>query len=98
LVILAKKNNWDYLQESLYNFFNESNGRKTKFLRALIAIIILQYILKRSDEDIVTQYMENVYTLAFIGNQLFVNKRPCSPSSLTRFNKRIGQEGCELIL
>jgi hypothetical protein len=78
---LPKKNNWDYLQESLYKFFNGSIGRKTKSLRAMTAIIILQYMLKLSDEDIVAQCMKNVYTLAFKGNPLFVNKRPCSPSS-----------------
>ncbi|MDR0571896.1 MAG: transposase [Rickettsiales bacterium] len=35
-------------------------GKKTKSLRALIAIIILQYMLKLSDNDIVAQCMENV--------------------------------------
>jgi IS5 family transposase len=98
LAILVKKINWDYLQESLYKFFSESIGRKTKSLRAMTAIIILQYMLNLSDEDIVALYMENVYNLAFIGNPLFVNKRLCSPSTLSRFRKRIGQEGCELIL
>jgi IS5 family transposase len=98
LVILAKNIDWDYLEESLYKFFNESIGRKTKSLRAMIAIIILQYMLNLSDEDIVAQCMENVYYQAFIGNPLFVNKRPCSPSTLSRFRKKIGQEGCELIL
>jgi hypothetical protein len=87
LVILAKKFNWDYLEQSLYIFFNESIGRKTKSLRAMIVIIILQYMLNLSDEDIIAQCVENVYTLAFIGNPLFVDKRPCSPSSLSRLEK-----------
>jgi IS5 family transposase len=95
---LPKKINWDYLEESLYKFFIESIGRKTKSLRAMTAIIILQYMLNLSDDDIVAQSMENVYYQAFIGNPLFVNNRPCSPSTLTRFRKRIGQDGCELIL
>jgi DNA-binding MurR/RpiR family transcriptional regulator len=42
--------------------------------------------------------MENRNTLAFLGYPSVVDKRPCSPSTLTRFRKKIGQEGYELIL
>jgi hypothetical protein len=53
LIILAKKINWDYLGGSLCKFYNESIGRKAVSLRVMIAIIILQYMLNLSYEDIV---------------------------------------------
>jgi hypothetical protein len=53
LIILAKKINWDYLAGRLCKFHNEYIGRKGVSLRVMIAILILQYILNLSDEDIV---------------------------------------------
>jgi hypothetical protein len=53
LIILAKKINWDYLAGRLCKSYNEYIGRKGVSLRVMIAILILQYILNLSDEDIV---------------------------------------------
>ena len=51
-----------------------------------------------SDEEVVDRWVENPYWQKFCGEVYFQHKPPIDPSSMTRYRKRIGESGCELIL
>ncbi|MEJ6474179.1 transposase [Pseudoalteromonas piscicida] len=51
-----------------------------------------------SDENTVAMWCENPYWQYFCGMQFFTHEPPYSPSSMTRFRKRIGEDGVKLML
>jgi len=58
----------------------------------------LKYSHNLSDEETVTGWVENPYWEYLSGRQHFEPKMPIDPSSMTRWRKRIGVEGAELLL
>jgi IS5 family transposase len=96
LIILSKKIRWDKLEYAISTFYSDM-GRPGKFIRLMIGLLILKYIFNLSDRKVVDAWSENVYHQAFTGQTSFVLSRPCDPSMMTRFRKRIGKEGCDLI-
>jgi IS5 family transposase len=63
----------------------------------MIGLLMLKHMFDLSDEAVVAQWEENIYYQAFTGEKSFNNTRPCHPSQLTLFRKRIKTEGFELI-
>jgi IS5 family transposase len=51
-----------------------------------------------SDESVVRIWTENPYFQFFSGETVFQWKRPCHPTDLVYFRKRIGEEGLERIM
>ncbi|TDG94792.1 hypothetical protein CCPUN_07170 [Cardinium endosymbiont of Culicoides punctatus] len=51
-----------------------------------------------SDEQTIAQWIERPYWQYFCGYDYFEWKLPCNPSSLTRWRKRLGEEGLNKIL
>jgi IS5 family transposase len=97
LIILGKAINWDDLVGKLIKFYSQFKGRTALSIRLLVSLLLLKYIYDRSDVEVVAQWKENVYYQAFSGRVAYQIKGPCSPSSLTRFRKRIGKAGAEII-
>jgi hypothetical protein len=60
-------------------------------------LLILKQLRNLSDESVVQQWAENVYTQFFSGQVHFVPRLPCVPTELVEFRKRIGSQGVELI-
>lgn len=58
----------------------------------------LKQVYKLSDEVVVARWVENVYWQYFCGETYFQHEPPIHPTSMTRWRKRIGEEGCELLL
>lgn len=58
----------------------------------------LQHVFKLSDEAVVTRWVENPYYQHFTDETFFQHRPPIDPSSLTRWRKRIGEEGVEWLL
>ncbi len=54
----------------------------------------LQHAFKLSDEAI-ARWVENPYYQPFPGETFFQHRPPIDPSSLTRWRKRIGEDGVE---
>jgi IS5 family transposase len=98
LIILANNIDWSSLTEKISKFYNEKKGRACLSLRLMIGLLLLKYIFNLSDVDVVANWEENIYYQAFTGQGVFTQKKPCDPSQLTQFRKRIKEEGCKLIL
>lgn len=59
---------------------------------------LLQHTYRLSDEAVVARWAENPYWQHFCGETVFQHRFPLDPSSLTRWRKRIGEEGVEWLL
>ncbi len=58
----------------------------------------LQHAFRLSDEAVVFRWIENPYYQHLAGETFFQHRMPIDPSSLTRWRKRIGEEGVEWLL
>ncbi|SFA62041.1 transposase, IS5 family [Paracoccus halophilus] len=56
------------------------------------------HAFRLSDEAVVARWVENPYYQHFTGETFFQHRPPIDPSSLSRWRKRIGEEGVEWLL
>lgn len=98
LVKLSNSINWASLEEGCGASFHEALGRPGKSVRLMAGLLLLQHTFNLSDEEVVARFVENPYFQYFCGHKFFEHHLPCDPSSLTRWRKRLGREGCERIL
>lgn len=97
LYILAHKIDWQFFDKSLSKHYSPSQGKPSKPIRLMVSLLILKQLRNLSDESIVEQWSENAYYQYLGGEISFAAKRPCVPTELVEFRKRIGEEGMELI-
>lgn len=98
LVRLAGLMNWDEIERSLSLHFTSGLGRPALSLRLVAGLLYLQHVNDASDEAVVNTWLENPYWQYFCGEQYLQTELPINPSSLTRWRKRIGEEGVETLL
>lgn len=67
-------------------------------IRLLVGLTYLNHACNTSDEETVRRWVENPYHQYLCGEKHFQHELPIDPSSLSRWRKRIGEEGAELIL
>ena len=66
--------------------------------RLVAGLLCLQHTFDASDEAVVNTWVENPYWQFFCGETYLQSELPIDPSSLTRWRKRIGEEGVETLL
>lgn len=98
LVRLAKLINWDEIERSFGAHFTSSRGRPALSPRLVAGLLYLQHANDASDEAVVATWLENPYWQYFCGESTLQTELPIDPSSLTRWRKRIGEEGVEILL
>lgn len=94
---LAGLVNWEFFEQKFGALYSEA-GRPGAPIRLLVGLTYLQHAFDLSDEQVVAQWVENPYWQYFCGETFFQHELPIDPSSLTRWRKRIGENGSELIL
>jgi len=97
LVILHQVIPWAEIIERLIGFYDAKKGCIGKSLRLIIALLLVAKLRQLSDRQVVAQVKENRYIQYFCnvpdeGLETFLH-----PSSLSKFRKRIGEEGIALI-
>ena len=98
LVKLAALIDWDVFEREWDGFFPSHTGRPATLPRLVAGIFYLQHTFALSDEAVVARWTENPYWQHFCGETFFQHRPPLDPSSLTRWRKRIGEEGVEWLL
>lgn len=98
LVKLADVINWQQLEQAFEGLYCADNGRPAESIRLMCGLQYLKHMYQLSDEAVCERWVENPYHQYFCGMQYFQHDLPIDPSSMTRFRKRIGEEGCELLL
>jgi len=98
LVQLAGWINWDEITRTFAGHFVSERGRPALAPRLVAGLLYLQHTFDCSDEIVVNTWVENPYWQYFTGETYFQTEAPIDPSSLTRWRKRIGEEGVETLL
>jgi len=95
---LAELINWEFFEKEFGDFYKGNCGQPGPPIRLLVGLSYLQHAFGLSDEAVVSRWVENPYWQYFCGETYFQHTLPINPSSMTRWRKRIGEQGCELIL
>lgn len=95
---LARAIDWKGFEETFGSFYEEGKGCPGKPIRLMAGLLILKQLHDLSDESVVEQWIQNPYFQHFTGELHFRWELPVDPSSLSRFRKRIGAQGCERVL
>jgi hypothetical protein len=98
LVKLTTLIDWEVFEREWAGFFPSTTGRPATSPRLVAGLLYLQHAFRLSDEAIVARWVENPYYQHFTGETFFQHRLPIDPSSLTRWRKRIGEEGVEWLL
>ena len=98
LVRLGALIDWDEIERSLVVHFPSQRGRPALAPRLVAGLLYLQHTFDASDEAVVNTWVENPYWQHFCGEAYLQTEAPLDPSSLTRWRKRIGEEGVETLL
>ena len=95
---LANLVDWNTFERSFSPLYCKDNGRMAKPIRLMVGLLVLKHIRNVSDESVVEQFSENAYYQYFCGMESFSITKPCVPTELVEFRRRIGEAGMELIL
>jgi IS5 family transposase len=98
LVKMADVIEWDEIERSFGAHFQATTGRPALSPRLVAGLLYLQHAHDCSDEAIVNTWVENPYVQYFTGETYFQTEATIDSSSLTRWRKRIGEEGVETLL
>ncbi|WP_210527311.1 IS5 family transposase [Rubellimicrobium arenae] len=98
LVKLAALIDWEFFEREWAGFFPSTTGRPATSPRLVAGLLYLQHAFRLSDEAVVARWVENPYYQHFTGEVFFQHHPPIDPTSLTRWRKRIGEEGVEWLL
>lgn len=98
LVVLADKIDWQKFEDEFAGKYCLNNGRPSAEVRLMVGLHYLKFAYNLSDEETVGNWVENPYWQYFTGRKFFEHKFPIDPSNMSRWRKRIGTEGAEMIL
>jgi IS5 family transposase len=98
LVKLTALIDWEVFEREWVGFFPSTMGRPATPPRLVAGLLYLQHAFRLSDEAVVARWVENPYYQHFTGETFFQHGMPIDPSSLTRWRRRIGEEGVEWLL
>ena len=98
LVRLTALIDWTEIERTFAMSFTSGRGRPALPPRLVAGLLYLQHTFDASDEAVVNTWVENPYWQFFCGETYLQTELPIDPSSLTRWRKRIGEEGVETLL
>ena len=98
LIKLANTLDWPSIEQEFSGYFVSTRGRPALPPRLVAGLLYLQHAFNASDEMVVNTWLENPYWQYFTGETYLQTELPIDPSSLTRWRKRLGEAGVELLL
>lgn len=89
---------WKVFEKEFGRLYAAKKGRPGIPIRLMVGLSYLGHAFGLSDEAVVAKWVENPYWQYFCGETYFQHQLPIDSSSMSRWRKRIGDNGCELIL
>jgi IS5 family transposase len=89
---------WAALEAEFGRLYCADNGRPGVPIRLMAGLHLLKHTYGLSDEEVVQGWVQNPYYQFFCGEEYFQHELPINPSQMTRWRKRIGEQGCEKLL
>lgn len=97
LVHLSRRIDWSHVESELSVYYCKDNGKPCVPIRKMVGLVLLKNIYNLSDESVCSRWQENPYMQYFTGEKVFQKRPPIDPSDLSKFRKRIGEKGAEVI-
>lgn len=97
LVHLSRRIDWSHVESELSEYYCKDNGKPGVPIRKMVGLVQLKNIYNLSDESVCARWQENPYMQYFTGEKVFQKRPPIDPSDLSKFRKRIGEKGAEVI-
>ena len=97
LVLLAQRIDWSEVEAEFSKYYCKDNGRPSVPARKMVGLMYLKNLYNLSDEDVVDRWMENPYMQYFTGEKVFQKRPPIDPADFSKFRKRIGPQGAEIL-
>lgn len=89
----------DLFGEQVQRSARQSNaGRPRVPLRVMISLLYLKHAFNLSDEAVVERWSDSPNFQFFSGMAYFEPRLPCDASTLVKFRRLLGEEGCEELL
>jgi hypothetical protein len=82
---------WEELEEIYKKYFSDV-GRPGKDSQLINGLLIVKHLKVLSDEEVVKDFLENLYIQYFCGYDQFVKEGAIESSTLSRMRKRLGVE------
>lgn len=98
LVRLAALIDWAEIERTFAVSLSSGRGRLALPARMVAGLLYLQHTFDASDEVMVNTRVDNPCWQFFCGQTYLRTALPIDPSSLTRWRKRVGEEGVETLL
>ena len=98
LCILGGKIEWSEFDNAFGPLYCEGKGRPGKPTRLMVGLHYLKHTYNLSDEEVVSQWLENPYWQYFCGNEYFEHGFPIDASLMTRWRQRVSEAGMEKLL
>lgn len=96
LVLLSAEIDWSYFEKEFSSLYSNT-GQPSLPVRMSVGLLILKQLYDLGDETVVDAWIQNPYFQYFCGSQYFQWEKPCDPSDLVHFRKRIGEAGVQKI-
>ncbi len=98
LVQLAALIDWNTIDQLASASFVSRHGRPAAWPRLIAGLLYLQHASDLSEEEVVSNWVENCYWQVFTGETYLQKEPPIDPSSLRRWRQRLGQAGMAELL
>ncbi len=89
LVRLSKVIDWPEFDKAFGQLYSEGQGRPAKPTRLMVGLHYLKHAFDLSDEEVVSQWVENPYWQLFCGEEYFRHEFPIDPSLMTKWRNRV---------
>lgn len=95
LVKLSQSIDWERFDKKFGEHYELNNGRPGVPTRLMAGLTYLKYLSDTSDEEVLKSWVENPYWQYFCGERYFQQEAPCDRSMMSRWRKRIGEQGAQ---
>lgn len=94
---MAERVDWTGLEDRFEPLYADA-GRPGIAIRMMSGLTLLQSLYGLSEEEVVNRWPKNPCWQALCGETFFRHEKPINRSDLSRWRKRIGEEGLEFLL
>ncbi|MFP5482086.1 MAG: transposase [Gammaproteobacteria bacterium] len=98
LVKLGEGIDWEVFDREFGKHYAAKVGRPATRTRLIVGLTYLQFMYDMSDEAVVERWVESPYWQHFTGEEYFQHDFPLHPTTLVKWRRKIGEEGCEWLL
>lgn len=98
LVKLGQGIDWEVFDREFGKHYAAKVGRPATRTGLIVGLRYLQFMYDISDEAVVERWLKSPYLQHFTGEEYFQHDFTLHPTTLVKWRRKIGEEGCEWLL